>query len=45
MVPPRRRAGLPGSLPLIEKRDHYLRLKSEGLNNAEACRIVGSSSI
>jgi IS30 family transposase len=33
--------GRPGSLPLTEKRDEYLRLMNQGMGNAEACRIVG----
>ncbi len=33
--------GRPGSLPLTEKRDQYLRLMNQGMGNAEACRIVG----
>lgn len=32
---------MPGSLPLTEKRDHYLRLMAQGMSNTEACRIVG----
>jgi len=33
--------GLPGSLPLVDKRDRYLRLMAQGITNAEACRLVG----
>lgn len=40
MVPP----GPAGSSgPLTEKRDHYLRLMAQGMNNSEACRTVGVS--
>jgi transposase, IS30 family len=43
VVLPRRPVGLSGSLPLVEKRDHYLRLMAQGMNNSEACRTVGVS--
>jgi IS30 family transposase len=33
--------GTPGGPPQIEKRDQYLRLMAQGMNNSEACRIVG----
>ncbi|MEV5692547.1 hypothetical protein [Micromonospora globbae] len=41
LVSPRRPPGMPGSLALAERRDHYLRLMSQGMNNTEACSIVG----
>lgn len=31
----------PGALPQAEKREHYARLIAQGINNSEACRIVG----
>jgi transposase, IS30 family len=41
VVLPRRPPGTPGSLPQTEKRDRYLQLMAQGMNNSEACRIVG----
>jgi transposase, IS30 family len=35
------RSGGPGSLPLSEKRERYLRLMSQGASNSHACRVVG----
>jgi IS30 family transposase len=32
---------VPGPAPLTDKRDHYLRLVSQGVSNSEACRTVG----
>lgn len=35
------RSGKPGSLPLTDKRELYLRLMSQGMSNSQACRRVG----
>ena len=35
------RSGRPGSLPLTDKRELYLRLMSQGMSNSQACRDVG----
>jgi hypothetical protein len=31
----------PGALPLMEKREEYARLMRQGMNNSEACRVLG----
>ena len=37
----RRRAGKPGPEPLTAQRQEFVRLIARGLNNSEACRVVG----
>jgi IS30 family transposase len=41
MVRSGRPLGLPGSPPLSEKRDLYLKLMAQGMSNVAACRTVG----
>jgi len=33
--------GRPGPAPQVEKREQFARLIAQGVNNSEACRIVG----
>ena len=37
----RSRVGVPGPAPLMAQRQEFARLLAKGLNNSEACRLVG----